>query len=402
MKVLRHIVVLLLIACTASARAAQDTLRLDSLRASLLTVTPGNDSYSLYGHTALRVSSLQGLDMVFNYGAFSPETENFLWKFSLGQTDYTLIVERMSDVLMWYTMEGRYVIEQQLDMRPEEVRRLFEAMRRQAATPGWTYRYTFLTDNCATRPVALLEEALGGTLRWRENTPSVTFRELIHQHVLPRHAWSSFGQDLLLGAALDTLVDQRAHVAFPMELLRMMGSAEALMADGSTRPLVVRTDTLNAGMLPTEDSPVADGWSEVLTSPLALALSFLLMVVVASWLQLRRRPRFAAVLDSLWMVVQALVGLVVWFEFLFSALPAVDSNCLILLFTPLPFVWWLAGMLRRPWGGRSFYVAYVQPLTTLFYVVAFLALGQAVPLALNVLALSLLIRGATEMRYRKK
>ena len=110
----------------------------------------------------------------------------------------------------------------------------------------------------------------------------------------------------------------------------------------------------------------------------------------------------ATVLDSLWMVAQALVGLVVWFEFFFSALPAVDSNCLILLFTPLPFVWWLAGMLRRPWGGRSFYVAFVQPLTTLFYVVAFLALGQAVPLALNVLALSLLIRGATEMRYRKK
>ncbi|MBR1644925.1 MAG: DUF4105 domain-containing protein [Bacteroidales bacterium] len=403
MKLLRHILLCCLLAFAAGGRAQQDTLRLDSLRASLLTITPGQDSYSLYGHTALRISNAGSLDFVFNYGAFSPDAENFLWKFALGRTDYTLVVERTKDVMMWYTAEGRYVIEQHLDMRPEEVRRLFDAMRRDATTPGWTYRYTFLTDNCATRPVGLLEDALGTTLQWREDTPQATFRQLIHRHVLPRHAWSSFGQDMLLGAALDTLVEQRAHVAFPMELLRMMETAEARMTDGSTRRLVLRTDTLNAELMRAMniETEAENAWAERLTSPLALASLLLLLLALASLLQLRRRPCMAVVTDTAWMGVQTLVGLVVWFEFLFSSLPGVGSNCLALLFTPLPLVAWGAGWLKRKWGGRSFYMACVQLVMTLAFTLAWGITGQDVPPAIAVLALSLLIRSLTELHCRR-
>lgn len=401
MNLFRHMLLALLFAFAAEGYAAQNSIRTDSLRASLLTITPGQDSYSLYGHTALRICGPQGLDVVFNYGAFSPDTKNFFWKFALGETDYTLVAERTSDVVTWYTMEERLVIEQRLDMSPEEVRRLFEAMRRDATTPNWTYRYTFLTDNCATRPVSLLEGALGAKLRWQEGVPPTTFRELIHRHVLPQHEWSSFGQDLLLGAALDTLVGTDAHVAFPMELFRMMETAEAVMQDGSVRRLVVRTDTLNATIMNGDADDAAPGWAKRLTSPLALSALIFLLALVASALQLRRRPRMAIVTDTVWMIVQMLVGLLLWFEFLFSSLPAVDSNCLILLFTPLPLVWWGARWLGRKWGGRSFYMTYVQLLTLAAYVVAWCVLRQDVPLPVTVLALSLLIRCLSEIHYRR-
>ena len=51
---------------------------LDStLTVSLLTCSPGQLSYELYGHTALRVRSTQtGADYVFNYGAFDFNTPN--------------------------------------------------------------------------------------------------------------------------------------------------------------------------------------------------------------------------------------------------------------------------------------------------------------------------------------
>ena len=111
--------------------AERKAVPLDSLNlsASLITITPGQDSYSLYGHTAVRIRDDRGMmDYVFNYGAFSMEDEGFLWKFMLGETDYTLSVERIVDVVMWYTMEQRLVVEQKLNMSPAEVRSLFEKM----------------------------------------------------------------------------------------------------------------------------------------------------------------------------------------------------------------------------------------------------------------------------------
>ena len=63
----------------------------DSIRLSLLTCAPGEEIYSLFGHTAIRYENpSQGIDVVFNYGLFSFNTPNFIFRFSLGETDYQL------------------------------------------------------------------------------------------------------------------------------------------------------------------------------------------------------------------------------------------------------------------------------------------------------------------------
>ena len=43
----------------------------DSIRLSLLTCAPGEEIYSLFGHTAIRYEDpANGIDAVFNYGLF--------------------------------------------------------------------------------------------------------------------------------------------------------------------------------------------------------------------------------------------------------------------------------------------------------------------------------------------
>lgn len=43
----------------------------DSIRLSLLTCAPGEEIYSLFGHTAIRYEDpVNGIDAVFNYGLF--------------------------------------------------------------------------------------------------------------------------------------------------------------------------------------------------------------------------------------------------------------------------------------------------------------------------------------------
>lgn len=60
----------------------------DSIRLSLLTCAPGEEIYSLFGHTAIRYEDpVNGIDAVFNYGLFSFNTPNFILRFhSVRQT----------------------------------------------------------------------------------------------------------------------------------------------------------------------------------------------------------------------------------------------------------------------------------------------------------------------------
>jgi hypothetical protein len=85
-------------------------------RITLLTCAPGNELYSIFGHTAIRVQdSLSGSDQVFNYGTFefSPD---FYVQFIRGKLLYSLSVEDFNDFLYTYKMESRSVVEQELQL----------------------------------------------------------------------------------------------------------------------------------------------------------------------------------------------------------------------------------------------------------------------------------------------
>ena len=82
----------------------------DSIRLSLLTCAPGEEIYSLFGHTAIRYEDpANGIDAVFNYGLFSFNTPNFIFRFSLGETDYQLGATDYAHFAAEYAFDGRSV-----------------------------------------------------------------------------------------------------------------------------------------------------------------------------------------------------------------------------------------------------------------------------------------------------
>ena len=65
---------------------------MDSVEVSLLTCEPGTETWSQYGHTAVRWHDKQrgGMDVAINYGVFTPDAPYFVLRFILGLTDYQL------------------------------------------------------------------------------------------------------------------------------------------------------------------------------------------------------------------------------------------------------------------------------------------------------------------------
>nr|WP_315821109.1 DUF4105 domain-containing protein [Paraflavitalea speifideiaquila] len=79
-----------------------------NLRISLLTCSAGEELYSAFGHTALRVTdAITGMDIVFNYGTFDDSDPNFYLKFTKGLMNYALSAYPFNDFVYEYQAQKR-------------------------------------------------------------------------------------------------------------------------------------------------------------------------------------------------------------------------------------------------------------------------------------------------------
>ncbi len=87
---------------------------------SVFTCGRGNQLYSTFGHTAIRIKDTENdLDVVYNYGTFDFKTENFYLKFVKGDLQYFINATSYEDFVYEYQMENREVVEQTLNLSIE-------------------------------------------------------------------------------------------------------------------------------------------------------------------------------------------------------------------------------------------------------------------------------------------
>ncbi len=241
---LRKTLLLLAMFCFKIAIAQQDSADIYcQTKISLLTCGPGDELYSSFGHTAIRVQT-PNFDIVFNYGTFEFEDPNFLAKFVRGKLPYFLSVERMSDFKMAYTYEKRSIYEQDLGLKCAEKQAILEALRVNAREENKFYKYDFTFDNCTTRALDILNKTVGNQFELPKSVPiPYSFRTAIH-HDLDNggFAWSKLGIDILLGARLDRKMTRAETRFLPAQLMNDLNETKI-----RNQPLVAaRSVLLNA------------------------------------------------------------------------------------------------------------------------------------------------------------
>ena len=222
--------------------APTDTARADNVVVSLITCYPGQNIYELYGHTELRVRG-KGYDWVFNYGTFDFRAPNFIYRFVKGETDYMLA--GYPSEYMYVGYENRKIVEQVLNLTPEQARAVSNALFNGAQPDNRTYRYNYVLDNCSTRPRDIVEAVVGESLQYPPMPSGLTFRSMMHRYNT-NYAWQQFGIDLALGSGLDYELDARQQMFAPISLMQAFGGA-TIERGGERVPLVTDTNTLNPG-----------------------------------------------------------------------------------------------------------------------------------------------------------
>ncbi len=315
----------------------QNLASFDSVEVSLLTCSPHEEIYSLYGHTALRWHDLRkGEDIAFNWGVFDFKKPFFVSRFVFGLTDYELGAYPYPLFRQEYKKYGSGITEQVLNLRPEEKMTIKEALIRNMQPENKVYRYNYFYDNCSLRPRNLIERCISGEVKYvaREDYQP-TYREMVHGCVR-NHPWAAFGNDMLLGIRADMKTDLRQQEFLPLNLLYDFDRA-TIYADGEYRPLVKeKRIALQAGVqVIEEDFPL---------TPMQCAWVLFIVSAGIALIEWKQKKRFRY-WDALLMLVQGLAGCVL-FVMIFSQHPTTSLNLQLLLLNPLP-LFFIPAVLRR-------------------------------------------------------
>ena len=358
--------------------AQQESNPMDSVELSLLTCSPHEEIYSLYGHTAIRYHDLRtGEDMVFNWGIFNFKAPHFVLRFIFGLTDYELGLMPFDRFCEYYRKWGSSVTEQVLNLTANEKRNLIQAMSENYLPQNRTYRYNFFFDNCATRPRDMIINNVKGKVEYALiEYDQPTFREMIHR-CTEHHEWATCGNDLLLGVRADKKTSREEQEFLPGNLQFDFDHAQIRAIDGSIRPLIKeRRIAVKPGVQMREkDFPL---------SPRECACVLLAVTVILALWEWKRKKVFAW-FDALLMLFMGLAGCVLT-VMIFSQHPATSINLQLLLFNPV-HLFFLPSVLRRSKSTR--YWRFLIVTTCLF-----LAGGvfQEYAEGMYILALCLLIR----------
>jgi hypothetical protein len=295
-----------LVFITPSVTAQFGTLS-SGAKVSLITVAPGNELYSGFGHSVLWISDpQQGLDRAYNYGTFSFETGNFYIKFLRGTLPYSLSVGPLYQQVAYWQSENRSIKEEVLNLSLSQKQKLYNFLENNYLPENRLYQYKFFFDNCSTRMATALKAACGDSLQFPGYThEKLSFRQWIDKYAYKQNPWADFGMDLAIGAPSDEIATAEQATFLPDNLStafrdsRIKRNGETLPLVSSSRAIFEAQPAEPAGFL----TPMVFFWALA-----ALVLLFTLWQI--------KKEKVNFVLDKILFSVAGLTGwfiLLLWF-----------------------------------------------------------------------------------------
>ena len=308
----------------------QDDL-LAKMDISLLTCESGDELYTTFGHTAIRLKNDSiGIDRVYNYGVFDFNTSYFYVKFLRGKLPYRLAVANTQRFLANYDAEERSMYEQKLNLTPTQRIALVRLLMENSKKENREYKYDFFFDNCTTRAIDAID-SVTGTIEYASDPVDITFRQMLKEN-LQGMPWSEFGIDLIIGAVADQKTTRKDQHFLPLYLYRDM-SRTTVVNDKMRQNLVLaEQQLLDHEQRRQERSRKVTNWPLVFIGILVL-LEFLLVVT---------GPRRAVQLyDKIWFWLLFLMGVVMAIMWWGTDHLATKDNWNLLWASPLlgPFLW---------------------------------------------------------------
>ena len=276
-------------------------------KVSVLTCGLGNESYSFFGHTAIRIADpSNNIDVVYNFGTFDFRTPNFVAKFAKGDLQYIATAHSFSDFINDYTYEKRSVFEQELLISQELKQKLFNKLNATIFSEDRFYTYKFIDKNCTSMVVDVINSALNGNVIVKKGDTDITYRSILFPY-FNGHFYEQLGTSIIFGTKVDQL---GTKIFLPFELKNSLDKTTF-----QNKPLVSKTNTL----LHFEKETPISYWNNVYT------YLFILGFVVLAHNKM---------VDKIYLLILSLIGIFFVIMGFYSLHHELAMNYNVLLFSP--------------------------------------------------------------------
>jgi hypothetical protein len=350
----------------------------------LLTCSPGDELYSIFGHSAIRVTDpLQDLDWVFNYGTFDFSDPDFYLNFVRGKLNYILSVTEYRNFEYEYMMDRRSIWEQKLNISRDEKQFLFDSLLTNYRPENRYYLYDFFYDNCATRIRDIFNEGLDREIiyNYQPLETGQSFRELLMPYLTGK-PWARLGINLALGMPADKMASPWNYMFLPDHMMTVFGHA-GISAAGSNNPFVRETTTLLRG-----EEPPAPAFKN---SPFLVFLLVLLITGVVSYISISNN-RISWWYDRLLFGITGALGLLIAFLWFGTDHQVTVWNLNILWANPLHVI--IVFFLNRKFAILLQYYFAINLALLIILLFTWPFLPQTLPWMVIPLVLALMVRSA--------
>ncbi len=335
---------------------SQDTQILsDSAQISLFTCSPGTEIYELFGHSGIRVTDKErGIDIVFNYGLFDFNQDDFVYRFVRGKTDYEVGMCPTEAFLAEYIIRGSGVKESVFNLTQEEKEKILLYLMDNIQPENKTYRYNFIFNNCATKLRDVIDQNVTGEKTFPDITGTLSFRDAVKLYTTTS-PWSQFGFDLCLGRGMDREATAYEKMFLP-EILGATINQTTVKKDDTTVNLVSK---INVVAEQTLENPAP--WISPLVLFIILCVLTFCLSMYCIWKHIKIRW-----FDAIIFGANALFGCVILFLILFSKHPFTYANFNIVWLNPLMCVPIAFLIFKKTRKFEFFYYVAVSVVLVLF------------------------------------
>ncbi|RYU95695.1 Lnb N-terminal periplasmic domain-containing protein [Emticicia agri] len=224
---------------------------------SLLTIAPGDELYSTFGHSGIRIKDpMQGIDVVYNYGAFDFGAKGFYIKFLRGTLPYKISLVDFEIELNGYgrypgwSQEKRLVEEQVLNLSEKQKQGVSDFLATNYLPENREYAYKFFYDNCSSRLRDVLKKVCGDSLSFSNKLHAdSSYRQWIDVYARKNNKlWADFGMDLAIGQPSDCVTGANGAMFLPDNLKDAFDKAK-IKKNGVWQPLVAQKTVINPEVL---------------------------------------------------------------------------------------------------------------------------------------------------------
>jgi hypothetical protein len=354
----------------------------DYLTIKVVEIGPGDEFFSWFGHLMIIADNdITGRSFCYDFGVFWFDDPDMVCNFLKGDLNYEITVSNAQYELGWYINNNRDITLYTLNLDIRQKEKIAGELNWNVLSENSSYHYKIFTDNCVTRIISIIDDALKNefTERYKNEKGRFTLRDNAGRY-LYRSVFLYVLLNFIIGEEIDKPSSRYEEMYLPSEFTAALVDFTYTDINGNIQPLVSGIEKISTAVgRPAVLSKPPQSALYAFFAGMTLAVFFILLIIF------RKKNRLLHIVfyvsQSLMALCLSVIGTVVFYAMFFSHHIYTYNNLNIVYANPLLFIGVPLGILCVVIKQENKFIFYSRILKALW---TYILIGAFVTIILRI------------------